>query len=196
MQRVLLATTNAHKVREVRALWHDEPVVLATLADVAPMPEPEETGDTFEANARLKALYYAAAIPGLVVSEDSGLEIDALHGEPGVRSARYLSAAASYDQRFADLFRRLDGVAEAQRTARFVCALVVAGGDRIGFATRGVIEGRIAQAPAGDGGFGYDPIFFYPPLGQTLAQVGSAKMGVSHRAQAFGACARWLRGLR
>ena len=89
MRRLLLATTNPNKVREVRALLRDEPVTLTTLADVPPVPEPEETGDTFEANARLKACYYATEIPGLVVSEDSGLVIDALHGEPGVRSARY-----------------------------------------------------------------------------------------------------------
>ena len=195
MRRLLLATTNPNKVREVRALLRDEPVTLTTLADVPPVPEPEETGDTFEANARLKACYYATEIPGLVVSEDSGLVIDALHGEPGVRSARYLAPDASYAERFADIFRRLAGVPDQQRTASFVCALAVADGRRIVFETRGVVEGRIAHAPAGTGGFGYDPIFFHPPLGRTLAEADDAKDHISHRAQAFRACARWLRSL-
>lgn len=195
MRPVLLATTNLDKVREVRALLRDVPVHLRTLADLPPMTEPEETGETFEANARLKARYYAAAASGLVVSEDSGLEIDALQGDPGVRSARYLSPHATYGERFADLFRRLDGVPDAQRTARFVCALAVVEGGEMRFETRGVVEGRIAHAPAGAGGFGYDPIFVYPPLGCTLAEAGTAKDTVSHRAHAFGAFARWLRDL-
>ena len=195
MRPLLLATTNSNKVREVRALLRGEAVQLTTLADLPPRAEPEETGDTFEANARLKARYYAAAHPGLVVSEDSGLEIDALHGEPGIRSARYLSAGASYGERFADILRRLAGVPDAGRTARFVCALAVADGARVCFETRGVIEGRIAQVPAGSDGFGYDPIFVYPPLGCTLAEAGEVKASVSHRSQAFGALAHWLRHL-
>lgn len=196
MRPLLFATTNAHKVREVRSLLRHAPVVLSTLADGPPLAEPEETGDTFEANARLKALYYAAGHPGLVVSEDSGLEVDALGGEPGVRSARFLSPDASYPDRFAAILRRLDGAPAAGRTARFVCAVAVARGNRVCFETRAVVEGLIADAPAGSGGFGYDPIFFYPPLGCTLAQAGDAKAGVSHRGQAFAALARWLHHLR
>jgi XTP/dITP diphosphohydrolase len=196
MRDLLLATTNPGKVREVRALLRGAPVSLRTLADVAPIGEPEETGATFPENARQKALYYAAAFPGLVVAEDSGLEIDALGGDPGVRSARYLGAGASYDARFADLLRRLQDVPEAQRSARFVCALAAADGPTVRFEARGVVEGRIALAPAGHGGFGYDPIFFYPPFGTTLAEAGSdAKDRVSHRGQAFAAFARWLHHL-
>ncbi len=195
MRPLLLATTNPHKVREARGLLRGEAVHLTTLADLPPLEEPEETGDTFEANARLKALYYAAAHPGLVVSEDSGLEVDALHGEPGVRSARYLSADASYGKRFADILRRLEGVPDAGRTARFVCALAVADGARVRFETRGVVEGRIAHVTDGSGGFGYDPIFVYPPLGCTLAEAGDVKAAVSHRGQAIGALARWLHDL-
>ena len=195
MRSLLLATTNANKVREVRAVLRDVPVQLLTLADLPPLAEPEETGDTFEANARLKASYYAGAYAGLVVSEDSGLAIDALQGEPGVRSARYLSPHATDGERFADLFRRLDGVPDCQRTARFVCALAVVEGSAVRFETRGVVEGRIAHTPAGTGGFGYDPIFVYPPLCCTLAEAGAGKDTVSHRAQAFGAFARWLRDL-
>ncbi len=196
MRPLLLATTNPDKVREVRGLLHGEAVELRTLADLPPLAEPEETGDTFEANARLKALYYAAAHQGLVVSEDSGLEVDALHGAPGVRSARYLSAGASYAERFADILRRLEGVPDVGRTARFVCALAVADGARVCFESRGVVEGRIAHLPAGSGGFGYDPIFVYPPLGCTLAEAGDHKAAVSHRGQAIGALARWLHDLK
>ena len=197
MRRLLLATSNANKVREVRALLRGEPVDLVALSSLPPLAEPEETGDTFEANARLKALYYAAAQPGLVVvSEDSGLEIDALGGAPGVRSARYLGAGATYEARFADILRRLAVVPDAGRTARFVCALAVADGSRVCFEARGVVEGRIARTPAGNGGFGYDPIFFYPPLGCTLAEAGDVKDSVSHRGQAFAALARWARDLR
>jgi XTP/dITP diphosphohydrolase len=196
MPTLRLATTNPDKIREVRQILGDGDVQVEPL-DLGGVPEPDETGATFEANARLKALYYAAtAGGGLVVSEDSGLEIDALGGEPGVHSARYLGAAAGYPARFASLLRRLDGVPDARRTARFVCALAVAEGPRIAFETRGTVEGRIAHAPAGDGGFGYDPIFYYPPFGCTLAEAGPRKAAVSHRAEAVRALARWLRDLK
>lgn len=192
MRTVRLATTNPNKVREVQEL------LVAATVEVVPMttaemgPEPEETEATFEANARLKARYYSQRASGLVVSEDSGLEIDALGGEPGVRSARYLRPDAIYPERFADVLRRLDGVPDEQRTARFVCALAVAVAGAIVFETRGVVEGRIPHAPSGEGGFGYDPLFYYPPLGCTLAEAGDAKAAVSHRAHAVSALARWL----
>lgn len=189
---LVFATTNPNKIREVAALLRDLPLHLSTLADWPALAEPEETGDTFAANARLKALYYGARLPGVVVSEDSGLEIDALGGEPGVRSARYLSPTASYPERFADIFRRLGGVADPDRTARFVCAVAVARAGEVVFETLGTVEGRIAHAAAGSGGFGYDPIFFYPPLGRTLAEVGDGKAAVSHRGAAMRSLARWL----
>lgn len=196
MRGFVLATTNRDKVREVRHLLRDRPVAIRTLADMPALAEPDETGVTFEANARLKALYYAAAIPGLVVSEDSGLEIDAMEGAPGVRSARYLSPSATYPERFAAILERLHGRPDADRTARFVCAVAVADGARVLFETRGTVEGRIAAAPAGDGGFGYDPIFFSPELGCTLAEAGDDKAAVSHRGRAFAALLRWLEDLK
>jgi XTP/dITP diphosphohydrolase len=196
MRGFVLATTNRDKVREVRQLLRERPIAIRTLADLPALAEPEETGETFEANARLKALYYAAAIPGLVVSEDSGLEIDAMQGAPGVRSARYLSPSATYPERFAAILERLRGRPDADRTARFVCAVAVADGARILFEARGTVEGRIAAAPAGDGGFGYDPIFFSPELGCTLAEAGDDKAAVSHRGRAFAALARWLEDLK
>jgi len=197
MRRLRFATTNPHKVREVRELLATVPVQVETLAGLPAIPEPDETADSFEGNARLKARYYAAHAPGaLVVAEDSGLEIDALGGAPGVHSARFLGATATYAARFDEILRRLAGVPDERRTARFVCAMAVADGDRIVFETRGVVEGTIAAAPDGDGGFGYDPIFYSPRLGCTLARAGDAKAAVSHRAQAVTALSRWALDLK
>ncbi len=194
MRQLLVATTNPHKIAEIREVLAGVPVVLATLADMGLVEEPEETGRTFAENARLKALHYAAATGRVVVAEDSGLEIDALGGEPGVQSARFLGPAATYPDRFAEIYRRLTAAHLATSPARFVCALAVAYGDAILFESRGTIEGRIADRPAGTGGFGYDPIFYYPPYAQTLAEVpGAAKLAVAHRGHAFRALADWLR---
>jgi XTP/dITP diphosphohydrolase len=183
---LLLATTNKDKVREIRGILSGLDVTLLTLDDV-PAPEPpEETGRTFEENARLKALYYAAASGQIVVAEDSGLEIDALGGRPGVESARYGGERTSYPRKFELLYA--EGAAGS--AARFVCALALARAGRVLFEARGAVEGRIAAAPAGEGGFGYDPIFFFPPFGSTLAESAGRKAEVSHRGEAF----RKLRG--
>jgi XTP/dITP diphosphohydrolase len=191
--RLLVATTNRDKVREIRSLLAASPVDLVALSDLPPVSEPEETGKTFEDNARLKARYYAAHSGMLTVAEDSGLVIDALDGEPGVRSARFLRPDASYPERFAAIFERLSRRADRPRTARFVCALAVIDGQDIAFETTGTVEGLIAQAPAGTGGFGYDPIFYYPPYSATLAEVGEQeKLAVAHRGQAFRALAKWI----
>jgi XTP/dITP diphosphohydrolase len=197
LTRVLIATTNPHKLREIRGLLADVPVELITLADFPPIAEPEETGETFEENARLKARYYArvrAPSQGvLTVAEDSGLVIDALDGEPGVRSARFLGASASYPDRFDEIHRRLALRPSSPRIARFICALAVARNDEIVFETTGVVEGQVVP-PRGHAGFGYDPIFYYPPYEQTLAEVNEeAKLAVAHRGQAFRAFAEWLR---
>lgn len=189
---LLLATTNPDKMREIRALLSSTGAVLRDLTAFPPTLEPEETGATFEENARLKARYYATHTGVLTVAEDSGLEIDALGGQPGVRSARFLGADATYPERFDEIYRRLAGVPPERRTARFVCAVAVADGERIVFETRGTVEGLIADAPAGAGGFGYDPIFYYPKLGLTLAQAGDGKAAVSHRGEAFRRLAAWL----
>lgn len=196
MRRLVLATTNPGKVRELRLLLEGAPLAVTSLADLPHMDDPEETGVTFADNARLKALHYAGAITGLVMSEDSGLVIDELDGEPGVQSARFLAPDATYPERFAEILRRLDGVPDTRRTARFVCALAVAEGTRVLFEAEGRVEGRIARAPAGTGGFGYDPIFFSAELGGTLAEVGDAKAAVSHRGHAVRALARWIDDLK
>lgn len=184
--KVLVATTNANKLREIRPVLEGQPIELLTLADFPPVPEPEETGDTFWENARIKAFTYAHATGALTVAEDSGLVIDALDGEPGVHSARFLGANTSYADRFAEIFRRLREAPTRPRSARFVTALAMARGSELLFETTTTIEGVIGDRPAGENGFGYDPIFFYLPLGRTTAELSSQeKVAVSHRGRAF-----------
>jgi XTP/dITP diphosphohydrolase len=183
---IVVATSNPDKVREIRELLAGASIDVRTLAAWPGLEPPEETARTFEANARAKALYYAAFTGQLTAAEDSGLEIDALDGAPGVESARFGGAAATtYPQKFALIYAALRERRALDSPARFVCALALASGDRVLFEARGTIEGRIAPAPKGEGGFGYDPIFFYPPFGKTLAEAGSRKSEVSHRAMAF-----------
>ena len=188
--RILLATTNPNKVREITPLLAGLRIQLITLADLAPVPEPEENGETFWENARIKALAYARATGEIAVAEDSGLSIDALDGEPGVHSARFLGASTPYPVRFEEIFRRLGS---KPRNARFNTALAVARGNEILFETETAIEGLVAEAPAGAHGFGYDPIFWYPPFRCTTAELTDRdKAVVSHRARAFRDLRRWL----
>jgi XTP/dITP diphosphohydrolase len=190
MTPLVVATTNPHKTREIRDLLDGVAFEIVTLAAWPDARPPDETGATFAENARAKALYYAAITGELTVAEDSGLEIDALGGAPGVESARYGGPDASYPQKFALIARALAAKGSPESAARFVCALALARGTRILFEARGTIEGHIAREPKGGGGFGYDPIFFYPPWGITLAEAGDRKSAVSHRGAAF----RQLRG--
>ena len=190
---LLIGTTNPHKLREIRPLLADLPIELVTLADIDPIPEPEETATTFWENARIKALAYAKGSGLFSVAEDSGLEIDAMDGAPGVLSARFLGASTPYPDRFTEIFRRLEG---RDRSARFVTALVLAKGDTILFETETAIEGEIADAASGAHGFGYDPIFRYPPLRKTTAELPDhEKAVVSHRARAFRDLRRFLKTL-
>jgi XTP/dITP diphosphohydrolase len=190
----LLATTNPGKLREIRAILAGAPVRLIGLDEMPPVEAPEETGRTFAENARLKALYYAKAYETPAIAEDSGLEIDALDQAPGVESARYGGADTTYPEKFALIYAALTDRPAAPRTARFVCTLAVADGERIVFEARGTVEGVIADSPSGDGGFGYDPIFYYPPYGRTLAEVNAEeKAAVSHRGAAFRKLAEFLR---
>jgi XTP/dITP diphosphohydrolase len=194
VRTLLVATTNRGKLREIQRLMSGVPIRLASLADLPAIEEPEETGRTFEENARLKARYYSARSGLWTVAEDSGLVIDALGGEPGVRSARYLRIDATYPERFVDIYRRLDAQPDAPRSARFVAALASVEDGQINYETTGIVEGTIADAPRGSGGFGYDPIFFYPPYGQTLAEVSEPdKIAIAHRGIAFRRFAEWIR---
>ncbi len=200
--RLLVATTNRGKLAEIRDILGGTPTTLATLDDHPGIAEPEETGTTFAANARLKARYYAEATGELTVAEDSGLEIDALDGEPGVRSARF--NGESYADKFKAIRRMLAERGASGSTARFVCALALARpsspdgsagrptnppgarADAVLWEAAGVVEGRVQLPPRGEGGFGYDPIFHYPPYGRTLAEVSpEEKAAVSHRGRAF-----------
>jgi XTP/dITP diphosphohydrolase len=182
--RLVVATTNTNKIREIQALLDGLDVEVMTLERFPNVAAPEETGRTFEENARQKALYYARATGELVVAEDSGLAIAALGGEPGVESARFGGADLDYPGKFALLAARL-GVS-SDRTARFVCALALARHSTVLFEARGIIEGQIVLPPRGTGGFGYDPVFFYPPYRRTLAEATpEEKAAVSHRGQAF-----------
>lgn len=183
---LLLATTNPGKLREIVPLLDGIGYRLLTLADLDVIEPPRETGTTFAENARLKARYYAARTGLLTVAEDSGLEVDALRGAPGVESSRFGGEHTSYPEKFDLLYgllRKATGGTDS--AARFVCALALAADDVIRFEARGTVEGTIAQEPRGHGGFGYDPIFFYPPFGCTFAEAGDRKSEVSHRAEAF-----------
>jgi XTP/dITP diphosphohydrolase len=184
---LVLATTNAGKLREIRDVLAGLDIEVRALADYPAIAEPEETGRTFEENARAKALHYAAATGALVVAEDSGLEIDALDLDPGVYSARFGGdQAPTYPQKFALIYRMLGERHAPESPARFACALALARPGAILFEARGTIEGRITAPPRGTGGFGYDPIFYYPPFGGTLAEMpADRKSSVSHRGQAF-----------
>jgi len=191
--RLLIATSNRDKVREITPLLQEAPVDLVTLDALPPIAAPEETGTTFEENARAKALYYSAAAGMIAVAEDSGLEIDALGGVPGVESARFGGVEMSYPDRFTLLYDALRAKNANGSSARFVCALALVDRGRILFETRGTVEGHIAPAPQGTGGFGYDPIFFYPPFNCTLAEAGDRKSSVSHRGKAFRSLAEFLK---
>ena len=183
---ILIATTNPGKRREIFRILDGLPCELRTLADFPDVPVADETGHSFADNARQKALHYAGLTGMVTLAEDSGFEIDALNREPGIHSARYLGEDASYPERFADIYRRMREGGAANRHARFVCALAVAVRGSLIFETTATVEGRLADASAGPNGFGYDPIFFYPPYAKTFGEVSDEeKTAVSHRGQAL-----------
>jgi XTP/dITP diphosphohydrolase len=191
MRTLLIATTNAGKIREIRGILDGVPIELATLERFPGIPEPEETGTTFAENARLKALYYAEKTGLPAVADDSGLEIEALGNAPGIQSARW--HGTDYPAKFAAIYRELAARGLTTSPARFVAQLALANQGRMLFEARGTVDGQIAPEPKGSDGFGYDPIFFYPPYGCTLAEVeGGKKAAVSHRGLAFRQLRNWL----
>jgi XTP/dITP diphosphohydrolase len=190
--KLLVATTNPGKVREIAGMLQGLPIELVTLVTFPQVPEVEETGATFEENARQKALYYAAATGLPTVTDDSGLEIDALDNAPGVHSARW--HGTEYPVKFRKIYELLDARGLDTSSARFVCRVALAEGDRVTYEAEGTVAGQISREPRGTNGFGYDPIFFYPPFGCTLAELDPArKASVSHRGQAFSALKQYLR---
>lgn len=189
MTRILVvATTNAGKLREFRRLLAGVAVEVRSLADYPGAPAVVEDGATFAANARRKAEAWARHTGEAVLADDSGLEVDALGGAPGVHSARYAGPQADDAANVAQLLAALADVPAAERGARFRCVLAVAKPDGALLLAEGTCEGRIAAAPDGAAGFGYDPVFFHPPSGRTFAALApEAKNAVSHRARAFAA---------
>jgi XTP/dITP diphosphohydrolase len=191
MRSLLIATTNAGKIREIRGILDGFPIELETLERFPAIPEPEETGTTFAENARLKALYYADQTGLPAVADDSGIEIEALGNAPGIQSARW--HGTDYPAKFAEIYRELAARGLTTSAARFVAHVALANQGRVLFEATGIVDGQIAPEPKGSYGFGYDPIFFYPPYGCTLAEVeGGKKAAVSHRGFAFRQLRDWL----
>jgi len=185
-RRLLLATSNPGKLREVLAILAGLPLDLATLADFPRLPPAVEDADTFDKNARRKALHYARLTGLWTLADDSGLEVDALGGDPGVYSARYAGEGSSDASNNAKLVAQLANVLPARRTARFRCAIALADSTQVLATSAGVFEGSILDEPRGENGFGYDPLFFVPSLGMTSAEMPpELKNSVSHRAQAL-----------
>jgi len=195
--RLFVATTSQGKLRDFRTAADAHGIQLAPLPGLALMAAPDESGTTFEANATLKAIYYSRFAPGeLVIADDSGLEVDVLHGAPGVRSARYAADAGLVDSPDANdntdvwnnmvLLQRLVDFEPEQRTARYRCVLAVARNGAVIQTGEGSVEGIILGAPRGTGGFGYDPLFYLPELGQTMAEISlETKLSLSHRGRAL-----------
>ena len=189
--RLLVATTNRGKLVEITEILAGLPVDIDSLDQYPGVDAAAEHGITFAENARAKATHYSHQSGQLAVADDSGLEIDALDGAPGVQSARF--NGPSYPDKFAAINRSLDAKGVTGSSARFVCALALADDHRVVFEATGVVEGQIMREPKGTSGFGYDPIFFYPPYGRTLAEVSPAeKRSVSHRGRAFRALRTYL----
>ncbi len=197
--RLYAATTSAGKLRDFRTAAQAYSLAIDPLPGIETIPAPEEDGATFAANATLKALYYSRLAPGeLVFADDSGLEVDALGGAPGVRSARFAADAGLVDSPDANdntdvwnnilLLQRMNGVSAAKRTARYHCVLACARDGVLMHTAEGAVEGLILDAPRGTGGFGYDPLFYLPALGKTMAEIDlETKLSLSHRGHAFAA---------
>jgi len=206
-RKIVLASRNPGKVREIRAALGACGVEVRGLAEADPdgrIAEPPEEASTFAGNARAKAAYYARATGAVALADDSGLVVDALGGAPGVLSARYAADECPAPRNRAQidaannrkLLRELAGVPEAGRTARFVCALALSDGERILLEARGTVEGHIAAEPAGENGFGYDPLFVVAGLGRTAAELSpDRKNEISHRGKAVREFVRLLREL-
>lgn len=189
--RLYCATGNPGKLREFRLAANHAPVDIELLPDFKTLPPAVEDGGTFAENAVKKALHYGRYAGGPLFADDSGLEVDALGGAPGVYSARYSGPNATDEANNRLLLEKLRGVHD--RTARFVCAIALVEGGEVGGVWRGAVEGRILDAPRGAHGFGYDPLFYYEPFGCTFGEADDdRKFSVSHRGQALRAMLKAL----
>ena len=189
--KVYCATGNPGKLREFRLAGELLGIEVEPLPGIQSIVAPEETGGSFEDNACIKASYYSSFAPGPLFADDSGLEVDALGGQPGVYSARYAGENAADEANNRLLLERLGE--NPRRDARFVCVIALAEGGRILKTFRGTVEGEILTEARGPGGFGYDPLFYYPPFGCSFGEVdGERKFGVSHRGNAVRAMLAYL----
>lgn len=189
--KIWCASGNAGKLREFRLAGQLLDVDVEPLPGLKSIVAPEETGATFEENACLKAAYYSRLAPGFLFADDSGLAVDALGGEPGVYSARYAGEGATDEANNQLVLERLTHAQD--RTARFVCVIALAKGGEIVKTFRGEVEGRMLHEARGPGGFGYDPLFYYPPFGCSFGEVDDArKFSVSHRGNAVRAMLEYL----
>lgn len=179
-----MATRNPGKTREIWDLLKDFPVEIKNLDDFGPIPDVEEDGATFDDNAFKKASFTAKVLGLPALADDSGLEVEALEGAPGVRSARYAGPSATDQENNDKLLKEMKG--KASRRAAFMCVISIAVPSGVALTYEARCEGLIAEAPAGDNGFGYDPVFFYPPMNRTFAQLSAEeKNQVSHRGKAL-----------
>lgn len=186
MKQIIFATGNAGKMREIREIMADTGAEILSMKEAGLTADIEENGSTFEENAIIKAKAIAALTDDIVLADDSGLEVDYLNKEPGVYSARYLGEDTSYEIKNQAILDRLAGVPKEKRTARFVCAIAAAMPDGEVLVTRETIEGYIGDKPAGNGGFGYDPIFYVDEYGCSTAELTEEqKNEVSHRGKAL-----------
>jgi XTP/dITP diphosphohydrolase len=191
LTRLLCATGNPGKLREFRLAATHAPVEIELLPNYREIPPCVEDGATFEENAIIKALHYGRHAPGLLFADDSGLEVDALGGAPGVYSARFSGPHATGAENNRLLIEKLRGV--KNRTARFVCAIALVEGAQVRGVFHGEVDGVILDEPRGSAGFGYDPLFYYPPFGCTFGEADDErKFSVSHRGQAILAMLRVL----
>lgn len=183
---ILIASGNTHKVEEIRAILKDCPVNFKALSDFPPMPEPVEDGSTYIENAFKKALNYHRAVEIPVIADDSGLEIDAFNGEPGIYSARYVDPKMSFSDRNQIILKRMKNIPAKERTARFVCGCVLICSIDDIRTEYGILEGEIGSKTKGKYGFGYDPIFYLPDRNKYLAELPPEEKNlISHRAAAF-----------
>lgn len=186
MKRIVFATGNAGKMREIREIMSDMDVQIVSMKEAGITVDIEENGETFEENARIKAEAIAAYTDDIVLADDSGLEVDYLNKEPGVYSARYMGEDTSYEIKNQAILERLSGVPKEKRTARFVCAIAAVLPDKQVLVTRETIEGYIGDKAAGANGFGYDPIFYVDEYQCSTAELTEEqKNAISHRGKAL-----------
>ena len=193
MKKLIFATSNPNKLREIKEILAGLDYEILSMKEAGVDVDIVEDGKTFEENAFIKARAVAKASGALALADDSGLEVDALGGEPGIYSARYMGEDTSYDIKNMNIIERLEGVPDEKRTARFVCAMAAVFPDGTEKSFVRAMEGRIGYKIAGENGFGYDPIFFLPQYGKTSAEISpEEKNAISHRGQALRAMAEYL----